>query len=115
MNKHVIYSSFGYIPSLFVSVMETINTGIDAITSITLLSGSTAVISGNEAGIQKVKWFNLQTGAELSSLNLYDAHGVAGVKLGGKLVLAVARRLVKRVMGFMTVILLIISLNVNII
>ena len=81
----------------FVSVTQTINTGIDAIHSITLLSRNTAVISGAEDGIQKVKCYNLQTGTELSCLHLYDAFGVAGVKLCGKLVLAVARRLVKRI------------------
>ena len=80
----------------FVSVTQTINTGIDAIHSITLLSRNTAVISGAADGIQKVKSYNLQTGAELSCLNLKDAYGVVGMKLGGKLVLAVARRLVKR-------------------
>ena len=65
-----------------------------------LISENTAVICGEEAMIQKVKSYNLQTGAELSSLNLKDAEGVARVKLGGKVVLAVSRRLVKRGMGF---------------
>ena len=97
----------------FVSVTQTINTGIDAIHSITLLSRNTAVISGAEDGIQKVKSYNFQTGAELSSVNLDDAYGVAGVKMGGNLALAVSRRLVKRFIGFMTAILL--SSNVNII
>ena len=85
--------------------METINTGINVIYSITLLSRDTAVISGDEAGFRKVKSYNLQTGAELSCLNVKDAFGVAGVKLGGKLVLAVTRRLVKIFIGFMTAIL----------
>ena len=114
VNKHVIFLI--WLHSLFfVSVMETINTGIDVITSITLLSGNTAVISGYEAGIRKVKSYNLQTGAELSCLNLKDASGVARVKLGGKLVLAVLRRLVKRAIGFIIAILLFTSSNVNII
>ena len=96
---HVCNMFFIWLRSIkctFVSVTQTINTGIDAIHSITLLIRNTAVISGAEDGIQKVKSYNLQTGAELCSLNLEDACGVAGVKLGGNLALAVARRLVKR-------------------
>ena len=64
--------------------METINSGIDVINSITLLSESIAVIRGIEGDIRKVKSYSLQTGGELSCLNLKDAHGVAGAKLGGK-------------------------------
>ena len=113
VNKHVICSSFSYIPFIFVLVTKSINTGIVGINSITLLSRNTAVISGDEAGIRKVKSYNFQAGAGLCSLNLDDAYGVAGVKMGGNLALAVARRLVKRDMGFMTAILL--SSKVNII
>ena len=51
-----------------------------------------------------MKSYNLQTGAELSSVNLDDAYGVAGVQMGGNLALAVARRLVKRIMSFNDVI-----------
>ena len=85
--------------------METINTGIEVINSITHHQ-NTAVICGDESGSQKVKSYDLETGAELNCLNLHDARGVAAVKLGGKVALAVARRLVKRAIGFMTAILL---------
>ena len=80
--------------------METINTGIVIIESMTLLNTNTAVICGFDEHIQKVKSYNLQTGAELSSSNLEDAYGVAGLKLGGKLALAVARRFFKRFSSF---------------
>ena len=86
---------------VFVSVTQTINTRIDAVNSITLLSRNTVVICGAEAGKQKVKSYNLQTGAELSSLNLDDASGVAGVKLSGNLALAVARRWVQKAHRFL--------------
>ena len=86
----------------FVLVTKTINTGIDAIDAITQLSRSTAVISGDEDDMTKVKSYNLQTGAELSSVNHHDANGVAGVKLGGKMTLAVSCRSVKRFIGFIT-------------
>ena len=74
----------------------TINTGIDSINSITLLGDKTAVICGNGDRILTVKSYNLQTTVELNSLCFKDANGVAGVKLGGKRVLAVSYRLVKK-------------------
>ena len=76
--------------------------------SMRLLSRNIAVICGNDTNIRKVKSYNLQTGAELSSLNLKGACGVAGVKLGEKMVLAVSRRLVKIDIGFMIIFILLI-------
>ena len=86
--------------------MKTINTGIDAIDAITQLSRSTAVISGDEDDMTKVKSYNLHNGTELSSVNHHVANGVAGVKLDGNLALAVSCRLVKGGISFKVVILL---------
>ena len=63
--------------------------------SITFLGDHTAVISGHEAGSNKLKGYDLQTGAELSCMDLPpDAHGLAEVKLGEKLALAISHRYV---------------------
>ena len=111
---YAICSSFDYIPSIFVLVMETIYTGINFIYSITLLSGNTAVICGSDALVRKLNSYNLHTGVELNGLNLKNAWGVTEVKLGEKMVLSVAHRSVKRFIGFIIgIILLIISPNVN--
>ena len=64
--------------------------------SITILSTNTVVVCFEEAKTNGIMSYNLQTGAELSCVNLLpDAHGLAEVNLGGKLALAVARRFVK--------------------
>ena len=63
--------------------------------SITVLGGYTAVICFDKAGINGIRSYNLQSGAELSCVNLLpDSHGLAEVFLGGKLALAVAHRFV---------------------
>ena len=69
--------------------------------SITFLGDHTAAISGHEAGSNKLKSYNLQTGAELSCIDLPpDAHGLAEVKLGGKLTLVISHRFVMSVCLF---------------
>ena len=80
------------------SVIETINMNlkIDLPRSITLLGENTAVVCTAEAGKNVIKSYDIQTGKELSYVYLsLNANGLAEVKLGEKLALAVARRFVK--------------------
>ena len=67
---------------------------MDVISSIALLGDNVAVICGNEDNITKIKDYNLETGAEIISHNLEDAYGLAEVKIGDKMALAVSIRLV---------------------
>ena len=93
----MMYVSEGYTLNLIflISVTLAINTEMEISRSVTFLGDHTAAISGHEAGTNKLKSYNLQTGAELSCMDLPpDAHGLAEVKLGGKLALVISHRFV---------------------
>ena len=75
---------------ILISVSLTTNTGIGTFYSLAMLSDNTGVICGDEPWTRKIQRYDLQTGAELNCLNLEDAWGLAEVKLGGKLALAVS-------------------------
>ena len=81
--------------TILFSVMRTIKTGIDAIRSITMFLDHDAVICGEEDGLTKIKSYNLFTGAEMISISLEEAFGLAEVKIGGKRALAVSLRSVE--------------------
>ena len=68
--------------------------------SITLHRGNIAVVCGGvlcgfQGWFTKVRYFNLQTGAQFSWFDPHDPYRLAEVKLGGKPALALACRFVK--------------------
>ena len=102
----VLYVSEGYTLNLIflILVTLTINTEMEISRTITFLGDHTTMISGHKAGNNKLKGYDLRTGAELSCIDLPpDAHGLAEVKLGEKLALAISHRLVMSVGLFFNV------------
>ena len=77
-----------------ISVSRTIETDINEICALELLDDKTIVICGDVGDVRKVKTFNLETGKQMSFLDLKDAYGFAAVKLGETSALAVSFRLV---------------------
>ena len=77
-----------------ISATIPINTDIDVIRSIALLNNQTGVICGDEGFSRKIKSYFLPTGKDLNRLRLNDAFGLAEVKLGDKIALAVSHMLV---------------------
>ena len=73
-----------------VSATKIANTEIYGLNSFAVLKDEIGVICGDESKITKIKSYNLQTGMELNCLNLTDAWGLAEVKFGGKLRMAVS-------------------------
>ena len=74
----------------YVSATKITNTKIDDLCSFTVLNHEIGVICGDESKIRKIKSYDLQTGRELHSLTVEDAWGLAEVKLGGIIALAVS-------------------------
>ena len=66
------------------------NSGIDGISSMAVLRGNVAVICGEEERIRKIKSYNLQSGMQLNSITLDLSVGLAEVKFGENLLLAVS-------------------------
>ena len=79
---------------LFISVTKISDVNIVVSCSVAPLNHHTAVVGGFEERILKAKSYNLQTGTQLSDVNINAATGIAEVKLGGKLALAVSFQLV---------------------
>ena len=73
-----------------VSVTKINNTQINDLRSFTVLHDEIGVICGDESTTTKIKSYTLQTGRELHCLTSEDAWGLAEVKLGGKISLAVS-------------------------
>ena len=69
-----------------VSATKIADTEIYGLNSFAVLKDEIGVICGDAS---KIKSYNLHTGMELNCLNLTDAWGLAEVKFGGKLRLAV--------------------------
>ena len=92
--NNTIYFIFGRIRSIwsyyFVSASKITNTQLNILNSFTVLHDEIGVICGEESEITKIKSYNLQTGRELNCLTSKDAWGLAEVKLGGKISLAVS-------------------------
>ena len=76
------------------SVVRSITTRLDYLSYSALLSDGTFVVTGTKGKTHGFRSYSLQTGKQLSSNCLKNALGLAEVKLGQDLALAISNRLV---------------------
>ena len=74
----------------FVLATKITNTEIKALCSFMVVNHEIGVICGDESWVRNIKSYDLQTGTELNCLTAKGTWGLAEVKLGGKIALAVS-------------------------